>query len=175
MCRYRSYSVILQYTGWHKRQHRSTAFAERGRVLPSTSQKGYPKGSKYLPQASPRSQKEFQMPSVRPTSLEQDQGPRKIKFPRVALPSKSPKESQRASRQHPGHLRVANSIGRLERSLKRPNFVRITQNSGQCSESRWKFRNKSKGVVAFPCSKSKKNLQKRPKMAQNSRRSYPQQ
>ena len=78
-------------------------------------------------------------------------------------------------RQHPGHLRVANSIGRLERSLKRPNFVRITQNSGQCSESRWKLRNKSKGVVAFPCSKSKKNLQKRPKIAQNSRRSYPQQ
>ena len=32
------------------------------------------------------SQKEFEMPSVRPTSLEQDQGPRKIKFPREALP-----------------------------------------------------------------------------------------
>ena len=43
------------------------------------------------------SQKEFEMPSVRPTSLEQDQGPRKIKFPREALPSKSPKDIQKTS------------------------------------------------------------------------------
>ena len=37
------------------------------------------------------------MPSVRPKALEQDQGPKKIKFPREALSSKSPKEIPKAS------------------------------------------------------------------------------
>ena len=104
-----------------------------GGVLPSTSQKGYPKGSKCLPQASPWSQKELQMPSRSipgdhrraQNRLNKTRAQKKSNFPgrhsrqsRQRRSKKHPKTAPRDAWKHLGRLRKSywNRVRKREHS-----------------------------------------------------------